>query len=72
MTPAHFNVHFTVELLLRILPMMVAAGALSIGAEILKATIEAKIREKRGEPAAARIERLSRALSESTEMIASI
>jgi len=52
--------------------MMLAAGALSVGAEILKAKIEAKVRERRGETTAVRIEKLFQALSESTRMIASI
>ena len=72
MSPSFFSVHFTAELLLRMLPMILAAGALSVGAEILKAKIEAGVREKRGETTALRIERLSRALSESTTMIGSI
>ena len=55
----------TSEVFLKIIPMIVAAGAVSIGFEFLKIKLERKIKEKRGETTAERIERLSKALKES-------
>lgn len=58
----------TAEVGLKIVPMVVAAGAVALGLEILKAKIERKIKEKNGETTAERIERLSNALKESISL----
>ena len=56
------------EVLLKVLPMIFAAGGVAIGLEILKAKIERKIKDKRGETTAERIARLSKALKESIDL----
>lgn len=48
--------------------MIVTAGGVAVGLEFLKVKIERKIKEKRGETTAERIERLSKALKESISL----
>ncbi len=56
------------ELVWKMVPMVIAAGGFAIGIEVLKAKLERKIKEKRGETTAERIERLSKALKESISL----
>ena len=60
------------EILLSALPAVLAAGGLAIAAEYLKLRIDRKIREKRGETTSERIEKLSRALTDATNLIGGI
>lgn len=63
---------FATELFISALPAVIAAGGLAIGAEFLKLKIERKIRERRGETTSERIEKLSCALNEATNLIGGI
>ena len=62
----------TSEILSTALPLILAAGAASIGLEFLKLKIERSIRERRGETTSERIEKLSRALTDATRLIGGI
>lgn len=64
------------EVFVSLIPAMIApvllAGTAAIGLEYLKLRIDRKIREKRGETTAQRIEKLSRALTDATNLIGGI
>lgn len=64
------------EVFVSLIPAMIApvllAGTAAIGLEYLKLKIDRKIREKRGETTAQRIEKLSRALTDATNLIGGI
>jgi len=63
---------FPSEIFIAALPSVLAAAALAIGVEYLKVKLERKIREKRGETTSERIEKLSRALTDATNLIGGI
>jgi t-SNARE complex subunit (syntaxin) len=60
------------EILLSALPAVLAAGGAAIAVEYLMLRINRKIREKRGETNSERIEKLSRALTDATNLIGGI
>ena len=60
------------EVFRSVFPIALVAGGLAIGIEFLKAKLERKIREKRGETTSGRIEKLSRALHDATTLIGGI
>jgi hypothetical protein len=60
------------ELLKTMIPMVLAAGGFAIGVEFLKLKLERKIRERRGETTSERVEKFANALTQATNLIASI
>ncbi len=60
------------ELYKNVLPMIIVAGGVAVGIELLKKKIEAKIREKYGESSGERIERLSKSLKEAASLSSEI
>lgn len=60
------------EVFLSAFPAVLVAGGLAIGIEYLKLRIDRKIRERKGETAPERIEKLSRALTDATNLIGGI
>lgn len=60
------------EVLVAALPAVLVAGGLAIAVEYLKLKIDRKIREKRGETTSERIEKLSGALRDATNLIGGI
>jgi arginine/ornithine N-succinyltransferase beta subunit len=60
------------ELLKTMVPTILAGGVFIIAVEYLKLRIERKIRERRGETTSERIEKLSHALTDATNLIGSI
>lgn len=63
---------FPSEIVLAVLPAILAAGGLAVAVEFLKLKIDRKIREQRGETTSERIEKLSRALTDATNSIGGI
>lgn len=61
-----------VDFFLSVMPAVVFAGGMAFFAEYLKARIERKTREKRGETTTERIEKLSKALTDATHLIGGI
>ncbi|PLX59581.1 hypothetical protein [Sedimenticola selenatireducens] len=66
------SVEFGFEFFKTIAPMIVAAGGVAIGLELLKQKLERKLREKYGESQEERISRLTRNLKEATTAISEI
>lgn len=58
----------TSGVILKVVPMIVAAGVVSVGVQYLFLKLERKIKEQRGETTSERIERLSKALKESISL----
>ena len=63
---------FPSEVFIAILPAIIIAGVAAIATEYLKVRIERKVREKRGETTSERIEKLSSALTDATNLIGGI
>lgn len=66
------SAEFGFELLKTVAPMVLAAGGVAIGLELLKQKVERKLREKYGEPQEDRINRLALNLKEATAAISEI
>ena len=62
----------SLEIFPAVWPMLFIAGGMAIGIEYLKIRLERKVREKRGETTSERIEKLSRALTDATNLIGGI
>lgn len=62
----------SLEIFPAVWPMLLIAGGMAIGIEYLKIRLERKVREKRGETTSERIEKLSRALTDATNLIGGI
>ena len=56
------------ELFIRLVPMMLGAGVVMVGLELLSQKIDREIKQRRGETTAERISRLSKSLKESIEL----
>src|SRR5690606_176443 len=63
---------FPTEILLAMLPAALIAMGFAVALEILKLRIDRKVREKRGETTSERIEKLSGALTDATQLIGGI
>ena len=63
---------FPSEILLAMLPAALIAMGFAVALEFLKLRIDRKVREKRGETTSERIEKLSRALTDATQLIGGI
>lgn len=66
------NSIFTTDLFFTMLPMMVGAGVVAIGAEYLKVKLERKLKEKYGETSEERIDRLAKSLKEAASLSSDI
>jgi len=62
----------SLEILPTVGPLLLIAGGMAIGFEYLKIRLERKVREKRGETTSERIGKLSRALTDATNLIGGI
>ena len=63
---------FPTEILLAMLPAALTAMGFAVALEFLKLRIDRKVREKRGETTSERIEKLSGALTDATQLIGGI